>query len=127
MAGSGDLAPLLIIVEEVFKLLLLTAVKLCFLPLRWLHPRKQQMYATGTAFITGCDTGIGRATAVMLADKVNKHSACCWASGHEATSWLVPVSRLCVRYARQSIMRLSIANMHVFAAGLEGVCRCVVA
>eukprot|EP00878_Enallax_costatus_P003161 GHUV01003361.1.p1 GENE.GHUV01003361.1~~GHUV01003361.1.p1 ORF type:complete len:376 (+),score=89.26 GHUV01003361.1:374-1501(+) len=72
MAGTAGAGPVLIIIWEVVKYYALWALQLYFYPLilvkRHLHG-EQRPALRGSAVITGCDTGIGRAMALLLAEK----------------------------------------------------------
>lgn len=73
MAGTAGLGPLLIIVSEMMKYYTHLGLQLFCYPLtlvKRLVLGDQRTALRGSVLITGCDTGIGRFMALMLADKV---------------------------------------------------------
>lgn len=74
MAGNAGVGPLCFLLWEVFKWLVLRILHLYLYPLKLLLRaagyQKPPAVVKGSAFITGCDMGIGRATALLLSEKV---------------------------------------------------------
>lgn len=72
IAGTVLVEPVVYLLIELFRWLTFLLLKLLLWPFKAAFANTAPE-ATGSAFITGCDTGIGREVALLLAQKVG----CC--------------------------------------------------